>query len=1070
MVDTFVADVFEPKWTSLSEEHSEVQRKLQEAIRYFIEGKKVTPTCIVGPYGVGKTELIFDGFRYAWKNGIPAFYTTLREILKFLPGDSISEQELPGKINAIIEMKIKKILGIFESNEILPEGIFLPDAKGRKIMDYFNKFGDVIGKNAEYFKDVIEDNEHCILFIDEMEEGWKGKKGEMGLNEKVIAQTGCLRALFEEVEKRQTNFYFVAGFGVISLYELLGQAEASRQVTINIPLLKIEALCEYLQTNKLDSAIAKFIWWASRGRPRWVKKLLSDHESDMTSLKSGKFDFSEFLNNISRTEIENVPTVDYSTLSDLRDKDADKALTELIFLNPCMIKTNALPKLAKKNMIFVISNTNDMVPIEDVVYAFSEDIKEIAQKKNIDIDDNRIRVYLKRILGAISSDGKMITGGWNEKMETFSYGFIAPILLLLHDFMLEFEGEGSDEDEHQKRQKNNMDLFYDLITDLGIASGSIADRYMFAQSFHRTIEFFKEVSNPQVWQPSLNMVEKIFPRIIVKPNISRKDIKELRNEFEGYVQGSSNFLMQTIEYDNISVEMIFLPSKNLMSNLIQRCFRTWDEYLIHNKIFYVLSLCNGLEEIGKLDKELFLLKEVKKLHFENIVEKRLQEFIISASGYDSFDKIATSEFFKIIDNLSDSEATPKIVKRTIQHYGPKLEDIFKEKAKYAVDSYKNELQDIVPFNVPSFPKDELKLVLTERRPEQTIDWIILAFGINSDKNELIDIFTELRSISAISGYKKFIEDNTATIRPRGLYVGMRTLSDFLKNTTFKHAKNLIECYSSSMVDVEDTRMNDTPLEILLNPKDDVEKTFLKALTLVHLLDDNKITTKLNTQLVDLKSKVKFSKEFEDKVEEFNKKMKNELFSSGEIKGYTKGLEKLVLKLEKASLSTPSKYIIGRILEQTINTFNTKYNGAGTAFNSVWRDFKEILEDVERAENDIKEKLLKVYKDNKQLKEDILGNVDEKIKGFKDNLTAIKNELIKKVGSLPIKLDEEKDMPSEIRSKINESRQKIESISIEMNTISEECTKTDKISTLNNEINDKLSEVHNNILGGGDNER
>ena len=108
MEDTFVADVFEPKWTSLSEEHSEVQRKLQESIRYFIEGKKVTPTCIVGPYGVGKTELMFDGFRYAWKNGIPAFYTTLREILKFLPGDSISEQELPGKINVIIEMKVKK--------------------------------------------------------------------------------------------------------------------------------------------------------------------------------------------------------------------------------------------------------------------------------------------------------------------------------------------------------------------------------------------------------------------------------------------------------------------------------------------------------------------------------------------------------------------------------------------------------------------------------------------------------------------------------------------------------------------------------------------------------------------------------------------------------------------------------------------------------------------------------------------------------------------------------------------------------------------------------------------------
>lgn len=1070
MVETLVADVFDPQWVDLSEEHKEKKEKLQKAISDVYNEEKVPPICIVGPYGIGKTELMFEGFRFAWKNGIPALYTTLRDILRHLPDQPMDEQELPEKLDEIVSSNIKELRRAFTAGgEELPDNIFLPSAKGKSAEEYFSKLKGIIDKNVHDFESTLE-NKHCILFVDEMEEGWRGDKtkGIPGLTDIVVAETGRLRELFRKVEKRNLNFYLIMGFGLVSLYEVLGTAEAGTQRTIHLPLLKVNALHSYLTE---DKRLSKFLWWASRGRPRWVKKL-HDHLYDLKNLKSDK-NFSEFLNNIDRTEIENVPVIDYSHFSSIRDKNIDYALSALIFLNDVEINNDALKKLFDENMVFVASGEDDMASIEDIVFAFTKDLKKLSESKGLEIDDNKIRVYLKRILDAIGNNGKIIAGGWNEKVETFSYGFVAPMILLLHDFLLEFEGEGSEEYEPQKLQKNTMELLYELIKEFGLATDSVADKHKFRQNFENSYSYFREVNTPSEWQASLNMVEKIFPRIIVNPNISGEKIEETKVRLKQHIRDTNNFLEQTMYINGLKVKFIFAPSKDMMDEFTQKYFRSWEEYLQNDTIFYVLFLGGNLENITQhLGEKMSILEAREKLHFGIIDERRLQDFIVSSWNYDGFELATSKDFFEILGDIVEEAGTPKIIKRTIQHYKLRIENILSEKAKKAVEGddrfkgYKKELQKIVPFGDPDFPKDGINSIFGEIRGGQTIDWLILGFGAYSNKKEIMDVFIDLRELSDISDYKKFIEKYTAKKHPKGLNINLEDLSKFIgKSNEFQHAKEIIECFSMGM-DSEDIRSEVTPLEYLLKPKDDVERSFLKALTLTHLLEKEEIDGHFKSISNDIGDEINYIQSLNNELQEFNTNICSNVFSIGKLKDYEGGLGKVKGDLDRVSFDNPSKYVLTRILEKIKAKMVDKRQGAKTSFNTVWIGLKDCLNDLEVAKNEVEEDLKRSFESNKTLKESILGDLE----GFEhDSITKLeelKTTFLEEIGPLPINLDEEERvMPSGIKSKIENIRDKVGTISSEISDIKNQCDKIDAISNTMSEAKERLQEIHKIILEG-----
>jgi len=1077
MVETLVADVFDPQWVNLSEEYTEKNEKLQKAISDFYNEEKVPPICVVGPYGIGKTELMFESFRFAWKNGIPALYTTLRDILRLLPDQPMDEQELPEKLDEIVSSNIEELRRAFTSGgEELPDNIFLPSAKGKSAEEYFGKLGGFIDKNMHDFESTLE-NKHCILFVDEMEEGWRGDKtkGIPGLTDIVVAETGRLRKLFEDVELRNLNFYLIMGFGMVSLYEVLGTAEAGRQVTIHLPLLGIDALYKYFTK---DQDLSKFLWWASRGRPRWIKRLNDEHLSDLKKLKNKTINFDEFLNTVKRTEIENVPVIDPVQLPDMGIKEINHALRDLIFLNATEINNDALSGLYGKNMVFVASGEDDTASIEDIVFAFSKDLKNLSESKSLEIDDIKIRVYLKRILDATGNDGKIMVAGWDEKAKTFSYGFVAPLILLLHDFMLEFEGEdeGGKKDEYQKYQKNTMELLYELIKDFGIATGSVADTHKFTQNFENSFRYFREVHTPSEWQASLSMVEKIFPRIIVNPNISKENIEETKARLEQHIKDTNNFLEETIPVGGFKVKFIFVLSEGLMDKFTQKYFRSWEEYLQNDTIFYVLFLGGKLENIKHitqhLEEKMSILYERKKLHFGIIDERRLQDFIVSSWNYNGFELATSKDFFEILGGIIEEAGTPKIIKRTIQHYKPRIENILSEKAKKAVEGderfkgYKKELQKIVPFGDPDFPKNEIKSVLTERREEQTIDWLILCFGVSSDKSGIIDIFSKLREVSDISGYKKFIEDYTAKIRPRGLTDKLETLSSFISRfNEFPHAKEIAESFKGDKISFEDVISARTPLEHFLNPKDDVERSFLKALTLMYLLDENEIGIHFDKVKEDIGGNIEYIQRLSKDVDEFNKKINRDIFSIGELGNYKKSLEEIKEDLEKQFFTKSSKYVITRVLEKIEEKLEIKHQQAKTSFDSVWRELKSVLNDLEEAKIEVERELKRSFESNMKLKESIIGDFDSLKKGIITKLEEIKTNFLDEIGSLPINLDEEKEMSDGIRINIKEVREKLETIGLEVSNIEEQSKQIDKMLNTMGEVKEGLQEIHKIILEG-----
>jgi len=559
------------------------------------------------------------------------------------------------------------------------------------------------------------------------------------------------------------------------------------------------------------------------------------------------------------------------------------------------------------------------------------------------------------------------------------------------------------------------------------------------------------------------MAEKIFPRIIVNPNISKEKIEETKVRLEQHIRDTNNFLEQTIDLNGLKVKFIFAPPEDMMDEFTQKYFRSWEEYLQNDTIFYVLFLGGNLENIT-LGEKMSILKEREKLHFGIIDERRLQYFIISSWNYDGFELATSKEFFEILSNILEGEGTPKIIKRTIQHYKPRIENILSERAKSAVEEYKRELQKIVPFKDPDFPKNEIKSVLTERREEQTIDWLILCFGASSDKSGIIDIFSKLREVSDISGYKKFIEDYTAKIRPRGLTDKLETLSSFISRfNEFPHAKEIAESFGEDKISIEDVISARTPLEHFLNPEDDVERSFLKALTLMYLLDENEIEIRFDKVKEDIRGNINYIQRLSKDIDEFNKKINNDIFSIGELETYKKSFEKIKEDLEKHSFTKSSKYVITRVLEKIVEKLEFKHQQAKSSFDSVWRELKSVLDDLEEAKIEVERNLKKSFERNTELKESILGNLSSLKKDIISELEENKAKFLEDIGSLPINLDEEKEMSDGIRSNIREVQGKLETISSEVSNIEEQSKKIDKISNSMSDAKERLQEVHKIIL-------
>ena len=132
----------------LTEKHQIIKSTLHNSLLSYIKAGKTKPISIQGPYGSGKTQLLYDLFKFAWDNGAIAIYTHLERII---PGN---EMGASGYASYIGEILNKEIQNLRNSQSQLMTG---------KTKDY------AIRRICE----VKQDSPPVVLLVDELEQKYK---------------------------------------------------------------------------------------------------------------------------------------------------------------------------------------------------------------------------------------------------------------------------------------------------------------------------------------------------------------------------------------------------------------------------------------------------------------------------------------------------------------------------------------------------------------------------------------------------------------------------------------------------------------------------------------------------------------------------------------------------------------------------------------------------------------------------------------------------------------------------------------------------------------------------------
>lgn len=244
------------KWNrDLTEQHDEVFQDLYQTIEGVSNGEEFDPRAIVGAYGSGKTQLLYEAFRIAWQDiGIPALYTDAGSILSDYRSD-VGDDPTVG---------IKEWLSEEIQNQV-------SEASEGQIPDWLPRFSPPELKE-EWFEENIKGSEFnpdstCILLVDEVEQAYDELQKQIDVDD-----DSTLRGLLDDVE----GVYQIWSFGLVSAYEILGEADVRRFKELRVPVLDPEDVYSILNESDKPTHLAPGLWWLARGRAGWVNKFVDE--------------------------------------------------------------------------------------------------------------------------------------------------------------------------------------------------------------------------------------------------------------------------------------------------------------------------------------------------------------------------------------------------------------------------------------------------------------------------------------------------------------------------------------------------------------------------------------------------------------------------------------------------------------------------------------------------------------------------------------------------------------------------------------------------------------------------
>jgi len=248
---------YETKWQPLSKEHESIDREIQRILEHYRNDTSIESFAyaILGTYGIGKTQLLYQIHKYSIEKEIIPLYFLAEDLFGEIIKETEKHQWTPGEVYSLVEKKIGEIRKCLNNGDhIRLETIIDPRGKIRKDCPL------LIDRIIEKFSYSISDKTKIVLLLDELE-------GQYG-NLQNIVQTKDRSPLREWLESK-THLKFLA-FAPAGIYEL-GGADRDRVKRIVIPSADVK----YIRENVIgDAGRSNSCWWVSRGKARQLFKAL----------------------------------------------------------------------------------------------------------------------------------------------------------------------------------------------------------------------------------------------------------------------------------------------------------------------------------------------------------------------------------------------------------------------------------------------------------------------------------------------------------------------------------------------------------------------------------------------------------------------------------------------------------------------------------------------------------------------------------------------------------------------------------------------------------------------------
>lgn len=1004
---SYTASPRHPRWVNLSNSHRIAKEGLERRLKnFFFSNEPVPATAIVGPYGSGKTELMFHGFRYIWQElQRPAFYMNLEILLNFLPSD-IAPRILYDEVGKIVLRQIETLRESLNGGQATLKPCLPGLEDGEILQDYFKQ----CHIDFESVNEAIQSDE-VVLFIDEMEQHYKTLRDRLETSD-----LSPIRSFLERVEqkRKKPRFYVVMGFALSSAYEALGGAEARRKSTIHLPLPDPEEFVNLVDKDKkrVYRKYNNFFWWASRGRPGWALMMWDSwgkqiHEAERID--------DEMIRRFFHERIEGLPYLDTSKINESVTETNSQALKQLI-LGVKPIAKELLPSpvealLDSLGFRYVFVSTS-LVAMKELLEAFVADLKKIPSP--FAPDWMILRDYVRRILKATSDSEKLAFGGWKSETEAFAKSVVAPILLMLHDLVLEFEGD-------TKEGRETWNFLHSLVADLKAGDEEPYVHAILAK-FGATRQLFKsyyDESRVDFIQPSFRLIEELFPRLVVKPLLilnknAKGDIESQRNHLEGAVESSGVFLEQIIPVTDIRVKYIFTPSASCLSRLqdVYLSAMERDTYLPYEEIIVILDLKQegGLSLDYFKNSELRVLEELGKLHTTRLEERQISDFIaslwhnLSSSGEDLSDGL-----LEILENLK--EKVKKNTRRTVEYYTDLIHDRLEALAKVAVRDYKEKALKVFPYRTSDFPGEIIADVARRVRETRATEQVAVAFDLFLDRNRTLDALSSLRKMNRLSditttphGYKEFLRLYTVTRRkPPRPSAPMNTIVEFIKRygsfgKLRDYAKDLSHDMGVMPAWMELTeRADNCPLEKMFGWSLE-SRIFLQGLYLRVFLENHKNDllreiSELSASILDTQRKLK---QLVKDINDLNATLDKNILSSQIIKEVLKELGQASKLLEgKKQLNPAVLYVTYRFLNAAIKKVEEeRQRWVGTIDGiEAWKGKLYEIIHLKEYMDGLSQRLKNIYKTNTEFKENEIGKLEDILNREAKKLRAAADELL-----------------------------------------------------------------------------